>query len=438
MRAEVKKSKYQLSQLDYDKLKQLLNREPETLERVLALALWNEHCSYRSSKKHLKKFQFPTRKKISALGEQAGTVDLGLGERVSFKMESHNHPSFILPYHGAATGVGGILRDIFAMNARPIALADYLCFGQPEAEGNEVRVDGVVRGIGDYGNCIGIPTITGHTEFSSSYNGNILVNAMALGYLDSKTKAMDSKARGVGNYVVYVGSATGRDGILGADMASHSFEEGGDSARPTVQIGDPFFGKQLMEACLLAMEKGLVVACQDMGAAGLTCSSFEMADKGGLGLSLHLDKVPLRDKSLQPEDILLSESQERMLLICEPSKWEELKSLFEDQHLEVCILGEVLNQKEIELFWRGEQILKVDPKTWTSHAPVEDRPYVFPEPAPRALPKEFSPTLKDINPSDLNFQASLSCLSPGRQNSRESGNPDKKRKFPERCKKISS
>ena len=393
---KVKRAQYRLADPDHKKLKSLLGREPEALEVVLALALWNEHCSYRSSRKHLKKFQFPTQKKVSGLGEQAGIVDLGLGERVSFKMESHNHPSFITPYHGAATGVGGILRDIFAMNARPMALADYLCFGSPETEGQARRVDGVVRGIGDYGNCMGIPTITGQTEFFASYNRNILVNAMALGYLDSKTKAMDSKARGVGNYVVYAGSSTGRDGILGADMASRSFEKDQKSSRPTVQIGDPFFGKQLMEACLLAMEKNLITACQDMGAAGLTCSSFEMADKGGLGLSLHLDKVPLRDQSLQPEDILLSESQERMLFICEPSQWEELKDLFEDHQLEICILGEILKQKEIELFWKGKQILKTDPQFWTSHAPLEDRPYVFPQPVQRALPKEWTPSQSEI------------------------------------------
>ena len=384
------KSPYQLPKQDHQRLKKLLAREPKSLEVVLALALWNEHCSYRSSKKHLRKFQFSTKKKISSLGEQAGVVDLGHGERLSFKMESHNHPSYIIPYHGAATAVGGILRDVFAMGARPIALADYLCFGSIKAKDNAYRVDGVVRGIGDYGNCMGIPTITGQTEFSSSYDGNILVNAMALAYLGSKDKVMNSKAKGLGNYVVYVGSSTGRDGILGASMASHSFEENQQSAKPTIQIGDPFFGKQLMEACLLAMKKNLVVACQDMGAAGLTCSSFEMADKGNLGLSLHLDKVPLRDQSMKPEDILLSESQERMLFLCKPSKWEELKKLFEAYQLEVCVLGKVLKQKEIELFWKGKRILKVDPKLFTSHAPLEDRPYVFPIPAPRVLPKAFT------------------------------------------------
>ena len=397
---------FSISDEDYKKLISFLGREPKTLEVVLALALWNEHCSYRSSKIHLKKFQFPTKKKISSLGEQAGIVDLGQGEQISFKMESHNHPSFIIPYHGAATGVGGILRDIFAMNARPIALADYLCFGSPETEGNASRVDGVVRGIGDYGNCMGIPTITGHTEFSPSYNKNNLVNAMALGYLDSKTKAMNSHARGEGYYVVYVGSSTGRDGILGADMASRSFEKEGVEIKTTVQIGDPFFGKQLMEACLLAMEKDLIVACQDMGAAGLTCSSFEMADKGGVGLRLHLDKVPLRDKNMKPEDILLSESQERMLLICEPSRWEELKSLFESYNLEVCILGEVLSQKNIELFWKGEQILRTEPQLWTAHAPVEDRPYVFPLPAKRVLPQHFNSPLVELKKFLLKL---LSC-----------------------------
>lgn len=387
---------YRLSKKDHLRLKKLLAREPQTLEVVLALALWNEHCSYTSSKIHLKKFQFPTNKKVSGLGEQAGIVDLGQGERLCFKMESHNHPSFIVPYHGAATGVGGILRDIFAMNARPIALADYLCFGSSTAKGNTARVDGVVRGIGDYGNCMGIPTVTGQTEFSSSYNENILVNAMALGYLGPKTKAMSSHAKGAGNYVVYVGSSTGRDGILGADMASQSFEEDPEKSKTTVQIGDPFFGKQLMEACLSAMEKNLVLACQDMGAAGLSCSSFEMADKGELGLSLNLDQTALRDHSMTPEDILLSESQERMLLICRPSHWEELKALFESYNLEVCILGETLDQKEMKLFWKGKQILETDPQFWVRQAPLENRPYDFPSPAPRFLTKEFSPPQKEI------------------------------------------
>ena len=392
----MKAQKYQLNPKDHQKLCSLLGRKPKVLERVLALALWNEHCSYRSSRKHLGKFQFPTERKISALGEQAGVIDLGQGERVCFKMESHNHPSYLIPYHGATTGVGGILRDIFAMNARPLALADYLCFAGDFEDSESVlkkehaeRVDQVIKGISDYGNCMGIPTLTGHTEFSGKYKGNILVNALALGYLDSKTKLMSSQAKGVGNYVVYVGSATGRDGVLGADMASQSFKEESESAKPTVQIGDPFFGKQLMEACLESMKKNLVLACQDMGAAGLTCSSFEMSDKAGLGLSLHLDKVPLRDHTLQPEEILLSESQERMLFICKPSNYKKLKEIFDFYQLEISRLGEVLDHKEIELYWKGDCILKIDPKIFTSNSPLEDRPYVFPEPVKRVSLKNL-------------------------------------------------
>ena len=409
-----KKSKYQLSSYDHKRLKSILGREPNILEIVLALALWNEHCSYRSSRKHLKKFQFPTQKKISGLGEQAGVVDLGEGEKICFKMESHNHPSYIIPYHGATTAVGGILRDIFAMNARPIALADYLCFADTSKEADPIvkkehayRVSEVVRGIGDYGNCIGVPTVTGHTEFSTAYNGNILVNAMALGYLGSGTQVMSSQAKGVGNYVVYVGSATGRDGILGADMASQSFGSDQNSAKPTVQIGDPFFGKQLMEACLSAMEKNLVLACQDMGAAGLTCSSFEMSDKAGLGLSLHLDKVPLRDSRLQPEEILLSESQERMLFICKPSCFKELEELFHFYGLEIAVLGEVLDQKEIELYWKGKEILKLDPKLFTSHSPIEDRSYIFPEPVKRISPKSEDYSSTEIKSLLLSILSSV-------------------------------
>jgi len=400
--------KYRLNPQDHEKLSSLLGREPDTVERVLALALWNEHCSYRSSKKHLKKFQFPTQRKISGLGEQAGVIDLGRGERICFKMESHNHPSYLIPYHGAATGVGGILRDIFAMNARPIALANYLCFAgnfkdQEEALKKEHagRVDGVVKGISDYGNCMGIPTVTGRTEFSEKYKGNILVNAMAVGYLDSKTRLMSAKTKAQGSYVVYVGSATGRDGILGADMASQSFKEESSEAKPTVQIGDPFFGKQLMEACLESMRKNLVLACQDMGAAGLTCSSFEMSDKAGRGLSLHLDQVPLRDQNLKPEEILLSESQERMLLICKPSDYEKLKKIFDFYELEIRRLGEVLPHREMELYWKGERILKIDPKLFTSHSPVEDRPYIFPKPAPRISVQKLEREFQDLKLSSL-------------------------------------
>ena len=402
--AEAKKQsalfkKYPLKPEDRQRLRRLLGREPGAIETALAMALWNEHCSYRSSRAHLKKFQFPTGKKISSIGENAGVVDLGEGEAAAFKMESHNHPSHIVPYHGAATGAGGILRDIFAMGARPLALADYLCFGPPESEGGRSRVDGVVRGIGGYGNCMGIPTITGRTAFARCYKDNILVNAMAIGLLKygagkkAAPRAMSAKAQGPGNYVVYAGAATGRDGILGASMASASFgaESAEGGARPAVQIGDPFFGKQLMEACLEAMGKGLVLACQDMGAAGLSCSSFEMASKGKLGFRLHLDRTPLRDPSMGPEEILLSESQERMLFVCAPSNWEPLKKIFERQGLEIAVLGEVLRQKEMELFWKGRLLSKIDPSLFTEKAPLERRPFQRPEPAPRAPRESFYP-----------------------------------------------
>ncbi|MCY4513086.1 MAG: phosphoribosylformylglycinamidine synthase subunit PurL, partial [Bdellovibrionales bacterium] len=298
-------------------------------------------------------------------------------------------------FHGAGKAVGGILRDVFAMNARPIALANYLCFGSPKSSGSRERVNGVVRGIGGYGNCIGIPTITGHTEFSDAYDNNILVNAMAVGLLSSETKVMNSKARGEGNYVVYGGARTGRDGILGASMASESFQDTQDN-RPTVQMGDPFYGKQLMEATLSAMEQNLILACQDMGAAGLTCSSFEMAEKGEVGLTLHLDKVPLRDLSMSPEDILLSESQERMLFVCTPSQWKGLKKVFDKYELELVVLGEILKEQKIELYWQEKILANIYPKQW--EPPLENRPSISPEPIPRIHPTKFEKeeVLRDI------------------------------------------
>ena len=387
--------KYRLPKSDYDRLRKSLGREPEDRELALASALWNEHCSYRSSRAHLTKFQFSTKKNISSLGENAGVVDLGRGERVAFKMESHNHPSYITPYQGAATGVGGILRDVFAMGARPVLLADWLGFGSSDMSGSRERVDGVVRGIGGYGNCIGVPTLTGHTEFSKSYDKNILVNALALGVLSPGKAVMSSKAEGVGNYVVYGGARTGRDGILGASMASESFQGEAEDNKPAVQIGDPFYGKQLMEACLEIMERGLVSACQDMGAAGLTCSCFEMAEKGGVGVRLFLDRVPLRDSSLSPEDILLSESQERMLFVCEPSKWEDCKAVFQKHGLEMAVVGEILKEKDIEIYWKEKEFLKISPGKWES--PLEDPPIRFPDPAPRAYPRpEKGGVSKDI------------------------------------------
>ena len=393
-----KLEKYRLPLGDYHRLKKILQREPIDLELALASALWNEHCSYRSSQKYLRSFAFPTSKKVSAQGEQAGVVDLGQGERVAFKMESHNHPSFITPYHGAATGVGGILRDIFAMNARPILVADYLCFGSSSSDGGKGRVNGVIRGIGGYGNCIGIPTLTGHTEFASCYDKNILVNAMALGFLNSKDLVMSSVAKDVGYLVVYAGAKTGRDGVLGASMASESFEGNEEQLTSTVQIGDPFYGKQLMEATLLAMKKGLISSCQDMGAAGLTCSSFEMVEKGGLGLKLYLDKVPLRDATMSPEEILLSESQERMLFICKPSCLKDLKQIFETRNLDLVVVGETIKKKIVDLYWQEKSILEVEFEKWT--APLDEHPYNLPEPAPRV---SFQPEKYDLKQTLLKF-----------------------------------
>lgn len=366
---------YRINENEYKRIQELLGRDPQGVEWAVFSALWSEHCSYKSSKVHLTKLFNQSDRVLESFGENAGIVDLGEGEKVAFKMESHNHPSFIEPYQGAATGVGGILRDIFTMGARPIALANYLCFGDPEADRMPELIDGVVRGIGGYGNCVGVPTITGQTNFHESYNGNILVNAMAVGLFTKDDPICLSKAKGQGNFVVYVGAKTGRDGVHGASMASESFDEDSESKRPTVQIGDPFFEKLLIESCLEVMKQDLVVAIQDMGAAGLTSSSFEMADKGNVGLTLHLDKVPLRDETMTPEDVLLSESQERMLLICEPNKLEELQRVFHHWGLDAVNVGEVIEDPVVRIIWKGETLTEMSPKMVVDNAPQYDRPY---------------------------------------------------------------
>ncbi len=366
---------YRLSRTEYERVCKLLTREPQGVEWALFSALWSEHCSYKSSRKHLKNIYRDAPQVLESFGENAGIIDLGLGEKLAFKMESHNHPSFIEPFQGAATGVGGILRDIFTMGARPIALANYLCFGEPKAPRMTALVDGVVLGIGSYGNCVGVPTITGQTEFHASYNQNILVNAMAVGYFGPKDPICISRARGIGNWVVYVGAKTGRDGVHGASMASESFDENSASKRPTVQIGDPFFEKLLIESCLEVMKKDLVVAIQDMGAAGLTSSSFEMASKGQVGMRVDLDQVPLRDTSVGPEEILLSESQERMLLVCEPSKFDELKKEFDLWGLDATKIGEIIKEKRMKLYWQGECLTDIDPDLLVDNAPIYERPY---------------------------------------------------------------
>lgn len=366
---------YRLNQEEYGKICEILGRPPKGVEWALFSALWSEHCSYKSSKIHLKRLYNSSSRVLQSMGENAGIIDLGKNEKVAFKMESHNHPSFIEPYQGAATGVGGILRDIFTMGARPIALANYLCFGEADAPRMKSLVDGVVRGIGGYGNCVGVPTITGQTEFHKSYNKNILVNALAVGLFRDGEPICLSKAKGVGNLVVYVGAKTGRDGVHGASMASESFDSKTESKKPTVQIGDPFYEKLLIESCLEVMKQDLVVAIQDMGAAGLTSSSFEMAAKGGVGFEIHLDQVPLRDSTMNPEEILLSESQERMLLVCEPRKLASLQKVFHRWGLDATQIGLVNEKKTVTLFWKGEALTEIDPSVLVDEAPVYRRPY---------------------------------------------------------------
>jgi phosphoribosylformylglycinamidine synthase II len=373
---KTKQKHYRISDSEYAKICELLGREPKVIEWPLFSALWSEHCSYKSSRIHLKKFAGTiTSAVLNAEGENAGVVDLGHDERIVFKMESHNHPSFIEPYQGAATGVGGILRDIFTMGARPIAIADYLCFGEPKAPRMQVIVDGVVRGIAGYGNSVGVPTVTGQTNFDPSYNQNVLVNAMAVGLLRPGEKVALSAAKGPGNLVVYVGAKTGKDGVHGAAMASESFDQDSESKKPNVQIGDPYFEKLLIESCLEVLQKNLVVSIQDMGAAGLTSSSFEMASKGNVGMRMHLDKVPVRDASILPEEILLSESQERMLLICEPRKLEELQAHFAKWGLDAVSVGEVISERKVELWWKGELLTSIDPHLLVENAPLYERPF---------------------------------------------------------------
>lgn len=368
--------KYRINQKEYEMICGLLKREPKNgIEWALFSALWSEHCSYKSSKVHLRKFFNKNKRVLVSEGENSGVIDLGEGEKISFKMESHNHPSFIEPYQGAATGVGGILRDIFTMGARPVMTANYLCFGDKDAPRMKSLVEGVVSGISGYGNCVGVPAVTGFTEFHSSYNKNILVNAFALGVLYPGEELALSKAQGVGNLVVYVGAKTGRDGIHGASMASESFDDKSAQNRPTVQIGDPFFEKLLIESCLEVIREDLVVAIQDMGAAGLTSSSFEMSSKGGVGLKLELHKVPLRDSTMTCEDILLSESQERMLLVCEPSKLKRIQEIFHRWGLDATTIGEVLPTKNIQIYWEKDLMCDIDPDLLVENAPKYERPY---------------------------------------------------------------
>ena len=358
---------------EYQRIRQILGRDPNYTELGIFSVMWSEHCSYKSSRVHLRKFPTKGPRVVQGPGENAGVIDIGDGWVAAFKMESHNHPSFIEPYQGAATGVGGILRDIFTMGARPIACLDSLRFGDLDAPRMRYLVDGVVRGIGGYGNCIGIPTVGGETSFHSSYNGNILVNAFALG-VARRDKIFKGTASGVGNPVIYVGSKTGRDGIHGATMASAEFDQASEEKRPTVQVGDPFTEKLLLEACLEVMESDAIVGIQDMGAAGLTSSSFEMAGRGGTGIRLDLDKVPVRESGMTPYEILLSESQERMLIVAKRGRENEVVRVFEKWDLNASVIGEVTGDGVERVFWHGEEVAAIPVDPISTEAPVYERP----------------------------------------------------------------
>ena len=365
-------NKHGLSADEYSKIKKLLSREPNLLELGIFSAMWNEHCSYKSSRKHLKNLPTKGKQVIQGPGENAGVIDIGDDDAIIFKIESHNHPSFIEPYQGAATGVGGILRDIFTMGARPIALLNSIHFGSPKHKKTKSLLNGVVSGIGGYGNCIGIPTVAGETKFNNSYNENILVNAMAVGHA-KKNKIFYSKAKGINKSVVYVGSKTGRDGIHGASMASAEFDDNSADKKPTVQVGDPFTEKLLMEACLELMKDNSIISIQDMGAAGLTSSSVEMASKGNLGITLDLEKVPCREKNMTPYEMMLSESQERMLIILEDGKEKQAEKIFKKWDLDFAVIGKTTNTKKLILKFNNETLGEIPIDALSTKAPIYDR-----------------------------------------------------------------
>jgi phosphoribosylformylglycinamidine synthase len=374
---------------EYEKVKQLLGgREPSLTELGIFSVMWSEHCSYKSSRVHLKRL--PTRSKlvVQGPGENAGIIDIGDGWACAFKIESHNHPSFIEPFQGAATGVGGILRDIFTMGARPVAVMDSLRFGpitqssgisQSELHKNHSVLEGVVSGIASYGNCFGVPNLGGETKFEPCYCGNPLVNAFALG-LVRKDQIFYAKAAGEGNPVIYVGSKTGRDGIHGATMASEEFHEGSESKRPNVQVGDPFMEKLLLEACLEAMQTGAIIGIQDMGAAGLTCSTCEMGGRGGVGLEIEMDKVPQRETGMSAYEIMLSESQERMLLVAQKGREDEVFRVFEKWGLDAVEIGRVIGENKMRVFEHGQLVAEIPNEALTDDAPVYKRPLARWEP----------------------------------------------------------
>ncbi|MEZ6022220.1 MAG: phosphoribosylformylglycinamidine synthase subunit PurL [Hyphomonadaceae bacterium] len=366
-----------LSRDEYDLVLEKLGRTPNVTELGVFSVMWSEHCSYKSSRAHLAKFPTKAPHVIYGPGENAGAIDIGEGLAAIFKMESHNHPSFIEPFQGAATGVGGILRDVFTMGARPVAIMNALRFGAPDHPKTRKLVDGVVSGISFYGNCVGVPTVGGETNFDARYNGNILVNVFCLG-IAPKDKIFTAAAKGANNPVVYVGAKTGRDGIHGATMASAEFDDDSDAQRPTVQVGDPFLEKLLIEACLELMATDAIIGIQDMGAAGLTSSSVEMASKGEAGILLDLDTVPAREEGMTPYEFMLSESQERMLMVLKPGREDEAKRIFEKWGLDAVVIGQTTDSGNLTLRWHGDIVCDIPLGPLADEAPKYERPYVEP------------------------------------------------------------
>ena len=396
-----------LSAEEYDRVLHALGREPNLLELGIFSVMWSEHCSYKSSRVHLKKLPTEAPWVICGPGENAGVIDIGDGDAAIFKMESHNHPSYIEPYQGAATGVGGILRDVFTMGARPVANLNALRFGRPDHPKTRHLVAGVVAGIGGYGNCVGVPTVGGEVNFDAAYDGNILVNAMTVGVARTD-KIFYSAATGIGNSIVYVGSKTGRDGIHGATMASADFSEDSEEKRPTVQVGDPFTEKLLIEACRELMATDAIVAIQDMGAAGLTSSSVEMASKGGAGIRLDMNKVPCRETAMTPYEMMLSESQERMLMVLKPGREAEAEAIFKKWELDFAVIGEVTDTGRMVLEFNGEVVCDIPLGPLADEAPCYERPYAIPK-APEPL--SDIPESADIAADLLKLMASPALAS---------------------------
>ena len=385
-----------LSEDEYARIVAALDREPNLTELGIFSVMWSEHCSYKSSKKWLKTLPTEAPWVICGPGENAGVVDIGDGQAVIFKMESHNHPSYIEPYQGAATGVGGILRDVFTMGARPIANMNALRFGSPDHAKTRYLVSGVVAGIGGYGNCVGVPTVGGECNFHPAYDGNILVNAMTVGLAEAD-RIFYSAAAGIGNPVVYVGSKTGRDGIHGATMASAEFDDASEEKRPTVQVGDPFTEKLLIEACLELMATDAIVAIQDMGAAGLTSSSVEMADKGGVGFELDLDTVPCRETGMTPYEIMLSESQERMLMVLKPGAEDRARAIFEKWELDFAVVGRITDTGRLTVRMGDDVAADLPVNVLVDDAPEYDRPWTPTPPAVAvAVPAADRPHLEAL------------------------------------------